>query len=109
MKKLNLAGIEVPGKLLAKTAKSQIAEKIHTLTLTLDSQKSDAAVVKIHNTKKAVAITCDCNPIYCNANPFQGSMLAVVETWRNLCAVGSKPLAITDNLNFGQLIHSKGK
>ncbi len=67
----------------------------------LDSQKSDAAVVKIHNTKKAVAITCDCNPIYCNANPFQGSMLAVVETWRNLCAVGSKPLAITDNLNFG--------
>ena len=67
----------------------------------LDSQKSDAAVVKIHNTKKAVAITCDCNPIYCNANPFQGSMLAVVETWRNLCAVGSKPLAVTDNLNFG--------
>ena len=67
----------------------------------LDSQKSDAAVVKIHNTKKAVALSCDCNPIYCNANPFQGSMLAVTETWRNLCAVGSEPLAITDNLNFG--------
>ena len=66
-----------------------------------DSQKSDSAIIRIHNTNKAVAITCDCNPLYCNSNPYQGAMLAVTETWRNLCASGAMPLAITDNLNFG--------
>ena len=67
----------------------------------LDSQKADAAVVRIHKTNKAVAITCDCNPIYCKSDPYLGAKIAVAETWRNLTSVGAKPLAITDNLNFG--------
>ena len=66
-----------------------------------DSQKSDSAIIRIHNTNKAVAITCDCNPLYCNSDPYQGALLAVTETWRNLCASGAMPMAITDNLNFG--------
>ncbi|MFL2650090.1 MAG: phosphoribosylformylglycinamidine synthase subunit PurL [Alphaproteobacteria bacterium] len=65
------------------------------------SEESDAAIVRIHNTKKAVAITCDCNPIFCNSDPKLGAKLAVAESWRNLIASGAKPLAITDNLNFG--------
>ncbi len=67
----------------------------------LDSQKADAAVVRIHKTNKAIAITCDCNPVYCQANPYLGAKIAVAETWRNISAVGAKPMAITDNLNFG--------
>ncbi len=65
------------------------------------SEKSDAAVVRIHGSKKAIAITCDCNPIYCKADPKLGSAIAVAESWRNLISSGATPLAITDNLNFG--------
>jgi phosphoribosylformylglycinamidine synthase len=65
------------------------------------SEKSDAAVIRIHGTKKAVAITCDCNPIYCKSNPKIGAEIAVAESWRNLIAAGATPIAITDNLNFG--------
>ena len=67
----------------------------------LGPQESDSAVIRIHNTNKAIALTSDCNPIYCKADPFHGAMIAVAECWRNLCAVGAKPMAITDNLNFG--------
>ncbi|MDE2355223.1 MAG: phosphoribosylformylglycinamidine synthase II, partial [Alphaproteobacteria bacterium] len=62
---------------------------------------ADAAVVRVHGTTKAVALTCDCTPRYVAADPYQGGMQAVAEAWRNLCAVGATPLAITDNLNFG--------
>ena len=65
------------------------------------SEKSDAAVVRIHGTEKAVAITCDCNPIYCKSNPKVGAEIAVAESWRNLIAAGANPIAVTDNLNFG--------
>jgi phosphoribosylformylglycinamidine synthase len=65
------------------------------------SEKSDAAVIRIHGTEKAVAITCDCNPIYCKSNPKIGAEIAVAESWRNLIASGANPIAITDNLNFG--------
>ena len=65
------------------------------------SEESDAAIVRIHKTKKAVAITCDCNPIFCYTDPKLGAKLAVAESWRNLIASGAKPLAVTDNLNFG--------
>ena len=65
------------------------------------SEKSDAAVVRIHGTEKAVAITCDCNPIYCKSNPKIGAEVAVAESWRNLISSGANPIAITDNLNFG--------
>ena len=61
----------------------------------------DAAVVRIHGTGKAVALTTDCTPRYCAADPERGGAQAVAEAWRNLTAVGATPLALTDNLNFG--------
>jgi phosphoribosylformylglycinamidine synthase len=68
---------------------------------TVQRPGGDAAVVRIHGTQKAVAITTDCTPRYCYANPVEGGKQAVAETWRNLTAVGAKPLAITNCLNFG--------
>jgi phosphoribosylformylglycinamidine synthase subunit PurL len=67
------------------------------------AQKSggDAAVVRIHGTNKALAMTTDCNPRYCYADPYEGGKQAVAEAYRNICAVGAKPLAITNCLNFG--------
>ncbi|MCY7271843.1 MAG: phosphoribosylformylglycinamidine synthase subunit PurL [Sphingomonas bacterium] len=61
----------------------------------------DAAVVRIHGTKKALAMTTDCTPRYCYADPVEGGKQAVAEAFRNLCAVGARPLAITNCLNFG--------
>lgn len=61
----------------------------------------DAAVVRVHGTNKGLAITTDVTPRYCRADPQTGGRQAVAEAWRNLCAVGAKPLAVTDNLNFG--------
>ncbi len=63
--------------------------------------KGDAAIVRIHNTKKAVAVTTDCTPRYVEADPFEGAKQAVAETYRNISAVGGTPLAITNCLNFG--------
>jgi phosphoribosylformylglycinamidine synthase subunit PurL len=66
------------------------------------AQKSggDAAVVRVHGHKKALAISTDCTPRYVYADPYEGGKQAVAETYRNLCAVGAKPLAITNCLNF---------
>ncbi len=61
----------------------------------------DAAVVRIHDTDRALAMTTDCTPRYVAADPIEGGKQAVAECWRNLTAVGAKPLAITDCLNFG--------
>ncbi|MFM9890858.1 MAG: phosphoribosylformylglycinamidine synthase subunit PurL [Rickettsiales bacterium] len=61
----------------------------------------DAAVVRVHGTNKALAITTDCTPRYVLADPAMGGKQAVVESWRNLIATGAEPLAITDCLNFG--------
>jgi len=61
----------------------------------------DAAVVRVHGTKKALALVTDCTPRYCFADPVEGGRQAVTESWRNLTAVGARPLAITDCLNFG--------
>ncbi|MFQ5623074.1 MAG: phosphoribosylformylglycinamidine synthase subunit PurL [Paracoccaceae bacterium] len=60
-----------------------------------------AGVVRVHGTEKALAFTSDVTPRYCAANPFEGGKQAVAEAFRNLCAVGARPLAATDNLNFG--------
>ncbi len=68
---------------------------------TVQRPGGDAAVVRVHGTNKALAITTDCTPRYCAADPKTGGAQAVVEAWRNLTAVGAKPLAITDCLNFG--------
>ena len=62
---------------------------------------SDAGVVRVHGTGQAIAFTADVNPRYCRANPERGGMQAVAESYRNLCATGARPLAATDNLNFG--------
>jgi phosphoribosylformylglycinamidine synthase II len=62
---------------------------------------SDAGVVRIHGTEKAVAFTSDVTPRYCKANPYEGGKQAVAEAYRNLCATGARPLATTDNMNFG--------
>ncbi len=61
----------------------------------------DAAVVRIHGTSRALAMTTDCTPHYCYADPVEGGKQAVAEAYRNLCAVGATPLAITNCLNFG--------
>jgi phosphoribosylformylglycinamidine synthase subunit PurL len=60
----------------------------------------DAAVVRIHGTNRALAMTTDCTPRYCYADPYEGGKQAVAETYRNICAVGARPLAITNCLNF---------
>ncbi len=67
---------------------------------TLQRPGGDAAVVRVHGTRKALAIATDCTPRYCFADPFEGGKQAVAETWRNIVAVGGKPLAITNCLNF---------
>ncbi|NBC36356.1 phosphoribosylformylglycinamidine synthase subunit PurL [Novosphingobium sp. FSY-8] len=67
---------------------------------TLQKSGGDAAVVRIHGTDKALAISTDCSPRYCYADPYEGGKQAVAETWRNICAVGATPLAITNCLNF---------
>ena len=62
---------------------------------------ADAAVVRLEGLTRALALTTDCTPRYCAADPRTGGAQAVAEAWRNLTAVGARPLAITDNLNFG--------
>ncbi len=68
---------------------------------TVQRPGGDAAVVRINDGPKALAMTSDVTPRYCEADPFEGGKQAVAEAWRNLTAVGARPLAITDNLNFG--------
>ncbi len=62
---------------------------------------ADAAVVRVEDHKRALAMTTDCTPRYCLADPEEGGKQAVAEAWRNITAVGALPLAITDNMNFG--------
>src|SRR5687768_7054237 len=68
---------------------------------TVQPPGGDAAVVRIHGSKKALAITTDCTPRYCYADPYEGGKQAIAEAYRNLCAVGARPLAVTNCLNFG--------
>src|SRR5260221_1581911 len=68
---------------------------------TVQRPGGDAAVVRVEDGPKGLALTVDVTPRYCEADPYQGGMQAVVEAWRNITAVGGRPLAITDNLNFG--------
>lgn len=68
---------------------------------TIASSGGDAALVRVHGTEKALAITTDCTPRYVNNDPFEGGKQAVAEAFRNICATGARPLAITNNLNFG--------
>ncbi|MHC2090242.1 phosphoribosylformylglycinamidine synthase subunit PurL [Methylobacterium sp. CM6244] len=68
---------------------------------TVQKPGGDAAIVRVEDGPKGLALTADVTPRYCEADPVQGGRQAVAEAWRNITAVGAKPLAITDNLNFG--------
>ncbi len=68
---------------------------------TIGRPGGDAGVIRVHGTKKGLAVTCDVTPRYVAADPEMGTKQAVVETYRNLIAVGADPIAITDNMNFG--------
>ncbi|MBB3891972.1 phosphoribosylformylglycinamidine synthase [Phenylobacterium haematophilum] len=75
----------------------------HVMADTLEDSATgaDAGIVRVHGSKKALAVTSDCTPRYVLADPFEGGKQVVAEAWRNLTAVGADPVAITDNLNFG--------
>ena len=68
---------------------------------TVQRPGGDAAVVRVGDGPKGLALTTDVTPRYCEADPVEGGKQAVAEAWRNLTAVGARPLAVTDNLNFG--------
>ena len=75
----------------------------HVMADTLEDSATgaDAGIIRVHGTGKALAVTSDCTPRYVQNDPYEGGKQAVVEAWRNLTAVGADPIAITDNLNFG--------
>ena len=77
----------------------QYDHQVKTNTLILPG--ADAAVVRIKGTKKAIAVSADCNSRYCYLDPFYGAKLAVMEAARNISCVGAEPLGLTDCLNFG--------
>jgi phosphoribosylformylglycinamidine synthase subunit PurL len=70
-------------------------------TMGIGRPGGDAGLVRVHGTEKALAVTSDCTPRYCLADPIEGGKQVVAEAWRNLTATGATPLAITDNMNFG--------
>ena len=86
----------------ALASKRWIWEQFDHLVMgnTVKRPGGDAAVIRVGETK-ALAMATDCTPRYCRADPVRGGMQAVAENWRNLTAVGALPLALTDNLNFG--------
>jgi len=77
----------------------QYDHMVQTNTMVLPG--SDAAVIRLKGTGKAVAATTDCNSRYCYLNPYRGSQIAVAEAARNLVCSGAEPGAVTDCLNFG--------
>ncbi len=83
--------------------KSWITDQYDQVVMCDTIQKSggDAAVVRIHNKNKAISISVDSSAHYCSSDPKSGGKQIVCENWRNLISVGSKPLAITNCLNFG--------
>ncbi len=83
--------------------KSWITDQYDQVVMCDTVQKSggDSAIIRIHNKKKAIAISVDSSAEYCKADPKTGGKQIVCENWRNLISVGAKPLAITNCLNFG--------
>lgn len=68
---------------------------------TIAASTGDAALVRVHGLNRGLAISTDCTPRYVKADPYQGGMQAVAEAYRNVTACGATPLAVTNNLNFG--------
>ncbi|WP_425078207.1 phosphoribosylformylglycinamidine synthase subunit PurL [Ruegeria denitrificans] len=83
--------------------KQWVYEQYDTMVMadTVRTPGLGAGMVRVHGTDKVLAFTSDVTPRYVRANPFEGGKQAVAEAYRNLTAVGAKPLATTDNLNFG--------
>ena len=83
--------------------KSWITNQYDQMVMCDTAQKSgsDAAIIRIHNKDKAIALSVDSSANYCKSHPITGGKQIVCENWRNLISVGSKPLAITNCLNFG--------
>ena len=83
--------------------KSWITNQYDQMVMCDTAQKSgsDAAIIRIHNTDKAIAVSVDSSANYCKSHPITGGKQIVCENWRNLVSVGAKPLAITNCLNFG--------
>ncbi|MFI4966172.1 MAG: AIR synthase-related protein, partial [Caulobacterales bacterium] len=75
----------------------------HVMADTLEDSATgaDAGIVRVHGSRKALAMTSDVTPRYVQNDAYEGGKQAVAEAWRNLTAVGADPIAITDNLNFG--------
>ncbi len=84
-------------------SKRWIYEQYDTLILgnSVETPGGDAAVIRLGDGPKGLALTTDVTPRYCEADPKEGGKQAVAEAWRNLTAVGALPRAVTDNLNFG--------
>ena len=84
-------------------SKRWVYEQYDTLILgnTVQGPGGGAAVIRLGDGPKGLALTTDCTDRYCEADPREGGRQAVAEAWRNLIAVGARPLALTDNLNFG--------
>ncbi|MCR9108767.1 phosphoribosylformylglycinamidine synthase subunit PurL [Marivita sp. XM-24bin2] len=84
-------------------ARNWVFEQYDTMVMadTVEGPGWGAGVIRVHGTEKMLAFTSDVTPRYVKANPVEGGKQAVAEAFRNLCAVGAKPLATTDNLNFG--------
>ncbi|MGL4439541.1 MAG: phosphoribosylformylglycinamidine synthase subunit PurL [Bosea sp. (in: a-proteobacteria)] len=84
-------------------SKRWVYEQYDTLILgnSVVTPGGDAGLIRIEDGPKGLAMTCDVTPRYCEADPVEGGKQAVAEAWRNLTAVGATPLAVTDNLNFG--------
>ncbi len=83
--------------------KSWITNQYDQMVMCDTAQKSgsDAAIIRIHDKNKAIALSVDSSANYCKSHPITGGKQIVCENWRNLISVGSKPLAITNCLNFG--------
>jgi phosphoribosylformylglycinamidine synthase len=84
-------------------ARNWVFEQYDTMVMadTVEGPGWGAGVIRVHDTGKMLAFTSDVTPRYVKANPVEGGKQAVAEAFRNLCAVGARPLATTDNLNFG--------
>ncbi len=84
-------------------SKRWVWEQYDTLILgnSVVTPGGDAGLIRIEDGPKGLAMTADVTPRYCEADPFEGGKQAVAEAWRNLTATGATPLAVTDNLNFG--------
>ena len=85
------------------SSKKWVTEQYDQMVMgdTIERSGSNAAIVKIHNKDKAIAVTVDSSANYCKSHPSSGGKQIVCESWRNLISVGASPIAITNCLNFG--------